>query len=271
MVGHGYQLPWWLMGAALIAVHTTRAVATRRTTAVRWMARRGLDADERSIDHVRRHLLRLRWSRAVAAVALVAVCGLSLAWARTAVSFLSLPFLLSILAAEALVPEPRRARVRVAALHRRSRAYFAPPRAVLASRLALAVGLLLSLAAAAVGTGRWQTTAFVHAVVLVVGAVALEACLARISTRPLPDRQPDLSVDTALRVASARSATAAGLLFGFFGLTLGLSLVVAATPGPPSWASFVLSQVLVYTLMGVAAVALALVQPLRAWHPHERP
>jgi hypothetical protein len=268
--GAAYELPWWLFGIALIVIHLVRALIVNRRTAERWMQQRGLETDERSAEQVRRHLLRLRWSRVMAAVALVVICSLSLAWARTAISFLSLPFLLSVLVAETLAPEPRRARLRVAGLRRRPPSYFAPVRALVATRIALAVGVVLSFAAGVVSDERWQTSALVHGTVLLVGAVALEVCLSRISSRALPDRQPDLSVDSALRVASARAATAAGLVFGSVGLMLAATFAAATGSGPPSMSDLAIGQLAALAVLGAVAVALGLVQPLRSWHPREQ-
>jgi hypothetical protein len=177
-------------------------------------------------------------------------------------SFLSLPVLLSVLTAEVLAPEPRRGRLRTAMLSRRRRSYFAPAVALRTARLLMAAALGCALAAVTQQpSGRWA----LHACVMASGALIMEISLERLTQRGLPDRLPDLPVDTAIRVASARSLTAAGLVFSTFGLLYGLSPVltmlhIGHTGG------LVLNQLLNLALPGIGIWATVLVSPKASWH-----
>jgi hypothetical protein len=184
------------------------------------------------------------------------------------ISFVSLPFMLSVLLAETLAPVPRRGRLRTAVLQRRPRSYFAPRWPLVIARASIIVGAGLSFSGAA-HSSRPSGAALVHGVVLAVGGCALEGCLRVISLRPLPDREPDLSLDTAMRVASARTATAAALVFGVFGLFLALGYAQLG-PAPRSTANYVFSQLFTAGLMAAVITAIVLLQPLRSWRPRER-
>lgn len=269
--GEVHTLPPWLalvlLGGGTILFHVVRAVRVDSAVAGQWVLRRGLPADPRCTDLVQRYLERLRWSRVVSTVMLVLGCAASFRLASAFISFASLPVLLSIVAAEVLAPDPRRGRLRVAALQRRPRSFFAPLPALTFVRVVLAAAIVLSLGAATVGTWPHPAVPWVHAGVMLVGAAALEGALQRISVRALPDRQPDLAVDTAMRVASARSSTAAGLLFGVFGLFAALSLSGVFPLVHHRTAAPVVGPVLNIALLGVLAVAITLIQPLASWKP----
>ncbi|MCU1673245.1 MAG: hypothetical protein JWN77_1358 [Frankiales bacterium] len=254
-----------VVGGGLLLLHVVRATRVSPATAAAWLRQRNLPQDQRTALAVEAYLRRLRWSRVWSTGLLIAVCAVSLFASAGWISFVSLPFLLSILAAEALAPAPRRGRVRVASLVQRPRSFFAPRLALTASRLAIAVGAGLSAVGALV---RESSAAAVHGLVLLTGLLALELSLHKTVSRALPDRQPDLSVDTAMRVASSRAATAAGLLFGMFGLAFALGAAgVSDLLGRSG--SIVVGQTLTLTTLAALAVALNLVQPLASWSPRE--
>jgi hypothetical protein len=265
--GNSMSVPAFLAltGGSVLLVHLARALVVSDATASRWLERRGLPADARSAAAVRSYVRRLRWSRLASTSLLIAACGIALSTGRFWVSFLSLPFLLSVLLAEVLAPEPRRGRLRFGLLERRPRDYVAPAPHARAVRVGLGAAFVISVSAAA-AYERLTVYLAAHAVVVVVGAAAYELGLARTAMRALPDRQPDLALDTAMRVASARTATAAALLFTTFGLLLPAAAFLGElSPG-------VLSAMLglaFYNLVPLAAMGCAvnLVQPLASWRP----
>lgn len=265
----GHPVPAWLIlvvgGGGLLLTHVIRALRADNTRALGWLQSRGLHQDPRSVEATRRYLRRLRWSRVVTSGLLIGGCALAAAFMQSWISFVSLPFLLSVLLAESLAPDPRRGRLRSAGLQRRPRSFFAPRWPLLLARSAIAVGVVLSFLGASHGT-RMTGHAVLHGVVLLAGAVALELCLGVISLRALPDREPDLSLDTAMRVSGARTATAAALVFGSFGLFLALGLAELG-PTPRSTASIVTGQVVTLSMLAAAITAIVLVQPLRSWRP----
>jgi hypothetical protein len=264
---HSISFPMMLavVGGAALAVHLVRAALVRDAAAAGWLRRRGLPQDARSIDLTVQYLLRLRWARVASTAVMLAVCGLALLLSNTWISFVSLPFLLSVLVAESLAPDPRRGRVRSASLERRARSYFAPILPLLLARTCILAAALLSVVALAWGTTTMVAPTAVHAAVMVVGGVALEACLHSVSTRALPDRNPDLALDTAMRVASARIASAAALLFGVFGLLLAVGAIRFSSPAGP-W-SMVINQVMSLAMLAAVGAAIGLVQPLTSWRP----
>ena len=257
------------IGGALLVLHVVRALRVSPAIASAWLQQRNLPQDQRTVLAVQAYLRRLRWSRVWSTALLIGVCAVSLLASAGWISFVSLPFLLSILVAEAFAPAPRRGRVRVALLVQRPRSFFAPRLALVAARIAIAVGAAMSLVGALVrDTSVLSTAAAVHGLVLLAGLVALELSLHTTVGRALPDRQPDLSVDTAMRVASSRAATAAGLMFGMFGLVFALGAVgVGDLLGRT--ASVVVGQTLMLATLAALAVALNLVQPLGSWSPKE--
>ncbi len=254
------------VGAVVVAGHVLRAVVVRDTTAATWLGARLLPTDPRSVATVREHLRRLRWTRAFSSCALVAICAGTMAVHGVPVSFVSLPFLIAVLVAEVMAPEPRRARVISVAVEHRSPSYFAPGRALLVARTAMWSGVALSLLGLTT-SHLLRTASAVHAVVLVLGALAVESALIQVSRRGLPDRQPDLAVDTALRVASARAITAGALVFGTFGLFLGMSFARLGSAAGSEAVSLVVSEVLNVGLLASGITAFVLVQPLRSWSP----
>lgn len=264
-----YEVPWWLtllvFGGGLLLAHLVRAMRTGPAQAQEWLRQRGLRADARSAEAARRYLRRLRWSRVTVTGVLVAVCAVTVGLTRNWISFASLPFLLSVLLAEASAPAPRRGRIRTALLQRRPRSYFAPRAALTVARVSIGAGAALSLIAAA-HHSRLPGSPLLHAAVLLAGGCALETCLRVVSLRPLPDRQPDLSVDVAMRVASARTATAAGLLFGVFGLAVACAYARLA-PGPGTAGGHVIGQVVTFGVLAAVVTAVLLLQPVRSWRP----
>src|SRR3954451_6325779 len=192
-----------VVGGGLLAFHLGRALLVRESTAARWLRWRGLTQDPRSTELTVQYLLRLRWARAAATLLMIGVCALAAMLTKAWISFVSLPFLLSVLLAESLAPEPRRGRVRTASLERRTGSFFAPVLPLLISRLAIIVSVLLVAAALILRTSSQLGPLALHGAVLLVGLVALESCLLQVSRRALPDRNPDLALDTAMRVSSA--------------------------------------------------------------------
>jgi hypothetical protein len=257
-----------VLGGGVVGFHVLRALAVSTTTAGRWLSCRGLPTDPRSLDTVVRHLKRVRWARALSALGLVGVCGAAVALGQVWVSFFSLPFLVSVLVAEALAPEPRRGRVRAARLERRSRSYFGPPRHIAVVRVVLvtaAIGAFVS----ATQVDRLTRYFVVHGIVVLVGAVAFEAALHRTATRALPDRQPDLMVDTAMRVASARTATAAGLAFGAFGWMLSSTVLLDRVGEPLEPLRIGLGLGAQVVVLLALALSISLLPPLTSWRPQE--
>lgn len=257
-----------VVGGAVVGFHVLRALTVSTRTAGRWLSCRGLPTDPRSLDTVVRHLRRVRWARALSALGLVGVCGAAVALGQVWVSFFSLPFLVSVLVAEALAPEPRRGRVRAARLERRSRSYFGPARHIAVVRVVLvtaAVGAFVS----ATQLDRATRYLVVHGIVMVVGALAFEAALHRTATRALPDRQPDLMVDTAMRVASARTATAAGLVFGAFGWVLSSTVLLDRVGEPLEPLRIGLGIGAQVVVLLALALAISLLPPLTSWRPRE--
>lgn len=263
-----FVIPPWVslpvLGGGLVLVHLIRARRADDQLAHRWLSERHLEQDTRSVDTALQYLRRLRWSRVVATLFLVAVCGVVAALSSGWVSFVSLPFLLSVLGAETLAPNPRRGRVRTASLERRSRSYFAPRLALAAARATILVATVLSVAGIWAATSWAPGMAVMHGLVLLLGGVALELSLHAVSARALPDRNPDLALDTAMRVASARAATAAALVFGTFGLFLAVGLAGVAPPRNSAVAMAV-SQVVNFGLLAAIGVAVALTRPLGSW------
>ena len=263
--------PWLTLavfGGGLLLGHAVRALLTNDAGAARWMRQRGLATDPRGVEATRQYLSRLRWSRVLTAGLLIVSCVLAAVFIGSWVSFVSLPFLLSVLVAETLAPAPRRGRVRTAVLQRRPRSYFAHRWPLLCARVAIGLGVLVSLSAVLHGT--WPSgRAALHSVVMLTGGLALEACLAAVSLRPLPDREPDLSLDTAMRVASARTATAAALVFGTIGLVFAASFTQVGFRSSPSVVSYLVGQLINVSLFAAVITALVLLQPLRSWRPRE--
>jgi hypothetical protein len=271
--GTARPVSMWLVllvgGSGLLLVHVIRAARVGERTATDWMRRRNLPHEQRGVLDVVAYLRRLRWARVGSTVLLLVLCGVSLLATKAWVSFVSLPFLLSVLAAETLAPDPRRGRVRVAALDRRSRSFFAPPRVLGVARTAMAAAAALSFCAV-FRDAPFGRLALVHGLVMAVGLIALETCLHQTSMRALPDRQPDVAVDTAMRVASARAATAAALVFGVLGLFLSVSFSGVLNGVAGDGASVAVGQVFTLVLLLAIGVSLALVQPLPSWQPRRR-
>ncbi len=247
----------------VLGIHVASALRVGPLTAQRWGRTRGLTLNDRLTEQLVRHLRRIRWARA-GATTVLGSASLALALLhQPAISFLSLPLLLAVLAAHLLVPEPRRGRVRTAALERRPSSYFAPRRTLTLVRC------LLPLAVAASTYGvltepRLRTMLLVHLASLVLGAAALERALLLVTRRGLPDRTDDLALDCALRVADARTVTAAGLVFSAVGLALG-SAALFRDLGPQ--ANLVFSPLVSLGLPGAVIAAIILTRPLPSWRP----
>jgi hypothetical protein len=252
-------------GVPLI-IHLVRAVRLRDASAVGWLRRRGLADDPRCVELTLQYLLRLRWSRVISTVVMLVVCGVAILLSSTWVSFVSLPILLSVLVAEALAPDPRRGRLRTASLDRRARSFFAPLMPLRLARACIGAAALLSFVSAALETFPHVSAPLTHGAVMVAGGLALEACLRSVSTRALPDRNPDLALDTAMRVASARTASAAALVFGVLGLFLAVSFAQFSLGHAGTW-RYVLGQLMGLSVLAAVGVAIALVQPLTSWRP----
>lgn len=253
-----------VLGAGLAAVYVVRALSVRRRSAERWLSARGLVVDERMVDVVRRYLLRLRWARVAATVLFVVLSAVSVRYLNWPLGFVCTPYLICVLVAESLSPAPRRGRLRVAMVQRRGRSYFAPWFALGWARATLWLGGLLALSVPWL-PGRHifgDRVALMHGGLMVAAALSLELALDRITRRALPDRTVDLEVDTAIRVASARLATAAGVLGGSIGLLLSLALIGHQLPYPG-----VALQLLNLLLMAAIGLALSLLVPLRMWRP----
>jgi hypothetical protein len=265
-----HPIPLWVtllvLGGGLLGFHVVRALLVSERTSRRWVQVRGLPDDPRTLATIRSYLARLRWSRVASTGLLILACAVAAMTSHGWISFASLPFVMSVLVTEALAPGPRRGRIRVAALDRRPRAYFAPVPALGVARAALILGIALSLIGVVTRSASTSAPIALHAAVLIVGAIALEACLQRISARALPDRGPDLAVDTAMRVASARTATAAGLVFAVSGLAFAIPSGLLPSH-VPSWLSVAMGQVLTLAFLVTIGVAIALVQPLTSWRP----
>src|SRR5690242_151022 len=91
----------------VLAFHLTRALQVRRSTAERWVARRGLVVDERSLAEVETHLRRTHWARCAGTLVVGAVSLTLVVLSHPSISFVSLPLLVGVLIAELMVPEPR--------------------------------------------------------------------------------------------------------------------------------------------------------------------
>ena len=266
---HGHQLPGGkyyaaLIGCVLLAVYVVRALRANDAAARRWLSARGLVADERLAGAVRDYLRRLRWAR-VAATALFVGLSAASVWAfQWQLGFITTPYLICILVAESLSPAPRRGRLRTAMVDHRSRSYFAPVLGLACARIALWSGAALALAAPSLTFVHRAITAaaLLHGALMVVAAVALEVSLGRITRRALPDRAPDLQIDTAIRVASARTATAAALAGGTYGFVLSLGLI--GNPGP---APILTNQLITLAMTASFGGVVALLVPLRVWQP----
>jgi hypothetical protein len=265
-----HPIPLWVtlivLGGGALGFHVVRALLVRERTSRRWVQVRGLPDDPRTLATITSYLARLRWSRVASTSLLILACTVAAMTSHGWISFASLPFVLSVLVAEALAPDPRRGRIRFAALDRRPRSYFAPVRALGVARGALAMGIVLSLIGLVTRSASRSAPIALHATVLIVGAISLEVCLQRISARALPDRGPDLAVDTAMRVASARTATAAGLVFAMSGLIFAIPSGLLPSHAP-SWFSVAMGQVVTLAFVVTIGVAIALVQPLTSWRP----
>jgi hypothetical protein len=266
--GTGFQVePVLAIGTVLamvLAVHLVRALSVSPDSAERWAATRGLALTPRVIGDVERHLRRVHGSRFLGTAILGAGSLMLALLSQPAISFLSLPLLLGGFLAELLVPAPRRGRLRSVVLQRRSTSYFAPAMALRVTRVLLLAGVVLggwgALSLADAGSAFLST----HVVVLLAGSAVLELTLRQLTSRGLPDRTDDLALDCALRVADARSVTAAALMFATIGLTLSIGPAVRALGSPVTMFA---STGIPILIIGVCVWAFTLLQPLRRWRP----
>ena len=261
LVSGGNFYPAIAIGLAL--VHGIRALTVSDARAAHWLSDRGFLPETRDIAFIRGYLLRLRVARFVGALMFLALAVLSLALFQIPIGVLSAPYLLSVLGAELMSPNPRQGRERVATLQRRPADFFAPRRAVTAVRVLLIVGIAVSAGGVLFNQ---QAIRWVHLALLVLGAAIYESCLRVISRRGLPSAERDVESDTAVRVASSRTATAAALGFAAFGAAFALVLVVHDQPQhwPGRW---VVSQALTWGGLGAMATVFSLLQPVRFWRP----
>lgn len=262
---HAVDPVLWIGGllGAVLAVHLIRALAVSPATAQRWAVTRSLPPEPRTIGEVERHVRRLHWGRFLA-TALLGAVSLTLALlSRPTVSFASLPLFAGVLLAELLVPEPPRGRVRSAVLARRSTSYFAPGGALRVTRFFLLSGVLLGGWGVLAGLDT-RSSLLTHVVALILGSAVLELALRRLTMRGLPDWPDDLALDCAIRVADARSLTAAGLVFATIGCVLS-AVPVLQVLGQPGAAMF--SALVPIAVSAVGVWALTLTQPLPSWQP----
>ncbi|MDX6199052.1 MAG: hypothetical protein QOJ79_2203 [Actinomycetota bacterium] len=260
--GGRYYLAFF--GCLLLVVYVARALQANERAALRWLSARGLVGDERLVGTVRDYLRRLRWARVGATALFVGMSALSVWALQWPLGFITTPYLICLLVAESLSPAPRRGRLRTALVDRRDRSYFAPALGLACARLALWSGAAVALAAPSLTVLHRSITAgaLLHAGLMLVAAAALEVSLDRITRRALPDRAPDLQIDTAIRVASARIATAAGLAGGSFGLLLSLGFIGRPLPAP-----MLTGQLINLGMAAALGGTIALLIPLRMWRP----
>lgn len=263
--------PWVLVVVAgsLIGFHLLRALAVDDGSATRWLAARSLEESPRAIAETRAHLRRLRVTRAWGAVLFLALSGLAAAFFQLPIGVLSAPYLIAVLGAELLAPRPRQGRTRTASLLRRPADFFAPRLAVRAARLLFLLAVSLSTAALVLGHGPGQAKAALHLGLLLLGAATFESCLRVISRRGLPAATEDLRRDSALRVASSRSCTAAALTFSGAGALYAAALLVRTQPD--AWSGrIVLNQVGGWCVMALLVAVIRVAQPVFSWQPRTR-
>lgn len=220
--------PVWLILAVTSALLMARVVRARRVSATAWAQRRGLELTPRLHETVRSYLHRMLWARVIGTLILGLVALLIAAVLGTSLSLLSLPVLGSVLVGEALAPTPRLGATRVASLEHRSLATFAPHRALRTAQFALLMALGLTGYAALAGPVSLNATFLVHLSSLLVGTMVLHIGLRTLTGRALPEATLDRTVDIALRVGSARTLTASGLVFASTGLFIGLGPALSA-------------------------------------------
>lgn len=252
-----------VIAGCLVLLHGTRRLLVRDELAERWLLTRGFATEPRGVSDIKAYLARLRTARFIGSLVFLVLGVMSSALFSIPIGVVSGPYLLSVLGAELLTPQPRQGRERKASLQAREAGFYAPRRAVMAVRILFAAGLIVAgIAALAFDT----TEGLVHMALLVVGAGAYETCLRTISSRGLPTASVDLARDTAVRVASSRTTTAAGVSFAAFGAMYSLVLAVHNT-APGWWGRPIANQVLTLTLPAVIAAVIWLLQPVRSWHP----
>lgn len=258
-----YDVAWVYPAVAvgLVVLHGVRAVLVSDAPAERWLAARGLGADARAVREVRGYLTRLRTARCLGSLAFLGLALVSLAVLEIPIGVISGPYLLSVLGAELLAPLPRQGRERVASLERRPSSYFAPRAAVRTVRVLLVSGILLAAVSTLLDR---PVEALVHLALLVLGAATFEGCLRTIATRGLPLATADLARDTAVRVASSRTTTAAALFFASFGLVWSISLA-SSSAAAGGWLAFVLNLLVTLGVPSTVAVVIWLVQPVPSW------
>ena len=258
-----YPLLVALLG--LLTVHVIRAVSVRPETAARWAAARSLTLSPRLQQDLHDYLHRLRWGR-VWCTALVGALAVTLVVvSEPPISFLGLPLLMAVVIVELLAPQPRRARTRVAPLQHRPNSYFAPRLALRVVRVLLLAAVSLSIVGVTpLGATYAHEQSLVHLLSLLTGWGLLEYGLTQLTRRGLCDRTDDAALDSAMRVADARSMTATGLIFGGWGLFLSLGAVPVMHT---STAAMVLSSLTGILIPLVAVWAITLWQPLPSWAP----
>jgi hypothetical protein len=257
---------WVLIGATgllLVAWHLLRLVQLNDAAAQRWLRARSFDPTPNQVRDVRAHLRRLRVSRVVGALVMLLLAGLSYWLAEVPIGVVSAPYLMSTLVAEVLAPRPRTPRERAASLAPRPAGYFAPRRAVVAGRVVLVLGTVLS-AVALTRHGETRALAAVHLAGTVAVLLLFERCLRVISDRGLPQASSDAQVDTALRVADSRLACAAALVYGAVGLSLAIAYSHVAAWHP---AGLVLDALLAVGQPALLVAVVLLVSPQRSWYP----
>jgi hypothetical protein len=258
----------WLYPAvavALVAVHGVRVLQVKEALAVRWLTTRGFQPNARAVHEVQSYLRRLRIARLVGAAVFLVLGVLSVAAFQIPLGVLSGPYLLAVLGAELHTPRPRRGRARAATLVRRPADYFAPRRAVLTVRALLVVGSVIS---AIVAVQPHPVKGAVHLAVLLAGALIYESCLRVIATRGLPLATGDLQRDTAIRVASSHTSTAAALSFASFGTVYAASLF--AHDQSTHWVGRpIVNQLMTWGTIATLAGVIWLLQPVTAWKPRK--
>ena len=260
--------PVLLLGAVLLVVHLVRLLRTSDSSAERWLLRRGFTPERRDVASVRTYLRRMALARLVGTLLFLGLSSLTLVTIQVPIGVAMAPYLLAVLVTEALSPDARHGRERQATLVPRPSDYFAPQRSVLLVRALLAVNLALG---AMSYLGRAPLDGYVHLVVVLAGTLAFEGALRRISGRGLPEASGDRALDTAIRVASSRTVTAAGLLFAAVGWVYAYALgpTVLLAPASQSWQQQVFSIAVFWINGTCVGLAIHLSQPLTAWRARE--
>jgi hypothetical protein len=259
-------LPLLVGGLAVLVFHVVRALRVREQTARSWALRRGLDLGVTQVAGMEGYLRRGRWGRAAAALAFLGSSLTLTVTSGVSIGIVFAPYLLATMCSEVLAPTPQRGSARIARLAPRSATYFAPLWGAVFARVTLtvAIAVVLLRVVGLTSSGDPAAAAWAHLAVMMLGLATYETTLRAISRRGLPDTEADLQLDLAVRVNSARAATAAAVAYGTIGALWSLRLAGFDASVLPLLARSALGSLL--PIAAVVAYA-SLVSPQASWTP----